>query len=499
MLFQQGVPPQAFYTFKHALIQDAAYQSLLKSTRQQYHEKIAHVLENHFKETAAKHPELLAHHYTEAGLKDQAIVHWHKAGQMATQRSANLEAIAHLTKGLDLVQTLVDSPERSRQELELRVALGVPMTATKGFAAPEVEQVYAPARELCQHLGETPRLFPVLRGLWLFYMVRADLGAAQELGQQLLRLARSAEDSALLLEAHVALGLTLFYLGELTQSREQLERGITIYDPEKHHHLAYTYGDDPGVVCLSYGSIVLWLLGYPEQAIARDREVLALAEKLSHPFSLAFALNFSARLHQCLRAGQAAQQRAEASIALSIEQGFAHWVTTGKMLQGWAMAEQGNREDAIITIREGFSSWQATGAEVAGPHYLALLAETYRCAGQPEDALDVIAEGLSAVERNGERLYEAELYRLRGELLLDRPDANPAEAEACSRQALEVARRQNARSLELRAGMSLSRLLNRKGRGQEARRILEEIYDWFTEGMDTADLTEAKALLHELS
>ncbi|HEV8715146.1 MAG TPA: adenylate/guanylate cyclase domain-containing protein, partial [Candidatus Binatia bacterium] len=471
LLYQRGLPPQATYLFKHALIQDTAYQSLLKSKRQQYHQQIAQVLEERFPEARETQPELLAHHYTEAGRISQAIPYWQQAGQRAIQRSANVEAISHLTKGVELLRALPDTPERSQYELMLQITLGVPLMITQGYAALEVEKAYTRARELCQQLGETPQLFPVLRGLWTFYLVRAELQTAHELGKQLLRLAQSVQDPALLLEAHLALGNTLFFLGELAPAREHLEQGITLYDPQQHRSHAFLYGQDPGVDGLSYAALVLWLLGYSDQALKRSHEALALAHELAYPYSVAFALDFAAVFHHLRRDGQVAQERAEAAITLSTEQGFAQWVAHGIILRGWALAEQGQGKE-IAQIRQGLAAWRTTGAELALPYYLALLAEAYEKAGQVEEALTVLAEALVEVHKNEGSFYEAELYRLKGQLTLKQsgvrsPESevtnpqpltpNPqaeAEAEACFLKAIEIARKQRAKSLELRAVMS---------------------------------------------
>src|SRR5262249_53056139 len=248
-LYQQGLPPQATYLFKHALIHDAAYQSLLRSTRQQYHQRIAQVLEARFPETVETQPELVAHHYTEAGLTAQAIPYWQRAGQRAVERSANLEAVAHLTKGLALLATLPDTPERAQQELVVQTTLGPALLVTKGYAAPEVLQAYARARELCQQVGETPRLFQVLRGLWNFYLIRMELQTTRELGEHLLTLAQHIGDPALLLEAHCALGCTVDYLGEFAAAQAHYAQGIALYDPQQHRSHAVRYGQDPGVVC----------------------------------------------------------------------------------------------------------------------------------------------------------------------------------------------------------------------------------------------------------
>jgi predicted ATPase len=503
LLYQRGVPPQSRYFFKHALIQEASYQSLLKSKRQQYHQKIAQVLGERFPETVETQPELLAHHYTEAGLVELSIPYWHKAGERASQRSANVEATSHLITALELLKTLPDTPERTRQELTLQVTLGVPLRATKSFAAPEVGQVYARARELCQYTGETSQLFPVLRGLWEFYELQAEYQMARELGEQLLTLAQHVQDPPLLLAAHNVLGDTLFWLGEFAVSREHLEQGITLYDPKQHRLHAFLYGYDSGVHCLSFVPLVLWHLGYPDQALQRIREALTLAQELSHHFSLALALFFAAWLHQLRRERQAAQERAESLILLSTEQVFPYGLALGTILRGWALAEQG--QEGIAQIRHGLNAWRATGAELQRPYFLALLAEAYGKVGQSEEGLSVLAEALAAVEKTGERYWEAELYRLKGELLLRQGTgrggsrtAPTEEAEACFYQAIQIANRQSAKSLEFRAVVSLSRLLQTQGK-KEARQLLVDIYGWFTEGFETKDLKEAKGLLEELS
>jgi TOMM system kinase/cyclase fusion protein len=497
-LYQQGLPPQATYLFKHALIQDAAYQSLLRSTRQRHHQHIAQVLEARFLELCETQPELLAHHYTEAGLGGQAIPYWQRAGERAIERSAHVEAISHLTKGLDVLKTLPDTPERTQHELALHTAMGVPLRAIKGFGAPEVGQVYARARELCQQVEETPQLVPVLRGLWEFYELQGALQTARELGEQLLTLGQRVHEVESLLVAHNVLGDTLVWLGEFAGARAHLEQGMALYNLQQHRSHAFLYGYDSGVHCLSFGAWALWYLGYPDQALRRIHDALTLAQELSHPFSLAFALAFAAWLHQLRREAQAVQEQAVAIIALSTDQGFLFWVAWGTILRGWALAEQGQSVEGIAQMRQGIAAWRATGAELQRPYYLALLAEAHGKAGQADVGLRVLAEALTAVHTTGERQHEAELYRLKGELLLkqDVPDAQ--EAERCLRQAVDVARQQQAKSFELRAAMSLSRLWQRQGKCAEARQLLEPIYGWCTEGFDTADLQEARALLEGL-
>jgi predicted ATPase len=468
------------------------------------------VLEERFPETKEAQPELLAHHYTEAGLLTSAIPYWQQAGQKASQRSANIEAIAHLTKGLELLKTLPDTPERSQQELTLQTTLGPVLIATKGFAAPEVEKTYTRARELCRQVGETSQLFLVLRGLWTFYNTRAELQTAHELGEQFLSLAQGVQDPALLVEAHRVLGRTLFDCGELTPARAHLEQGIALYDPLQHRSHTFLYGYDPGVAGLSFLALVLWHLGYLDQAFKRIQEALTLAQELAHPFNLAFALFLDSTFHQRRREIQVTQEKAGILITLSQEQGFPVFVGWGSILRGWALAEQGQVEEGIAQMRQGMAAWRDTGAEMWRSHYLALLAEAYGKAGQAEDGLAALAEALTLVDKTGERFYEAELYRLKGELSLQSRQVETSqgksgvrspesEAEECFHKAIDIVRRQQAKSLELRAVMSLSRLWQRQGRKDEARQMLAEIYGWFTEGFDTKDLQEAKALLEELT
>ncbi len=497
LVYQHGLPPRSRYVFKHALIQDAAYQSLLKSTRQQYHQRIAQVLEARFPETAETQPELVAHHYTEAGLSVQALGYWQRAGQQAIERSANLEAVSHLTKGLEVLQTLPETPERIQHELTFHITLGAPLMATKGYGAAEVEQCYTRAWELSRQVGESPQLFPVLGGLHRFYLLRAELQTAQELSGKFLSLAQHVQDPELRLEAHRVLWQTLAWFGEFPLARAYLEQGMALYDAQQHHSHAFLYVRDPGVDCYSYAAWVLWLLGYPDQALQRSTAALTLARELSHPFSLASTLDFAGVLHNFRQEGQATQEQAEAAMALSTEQGFPHWLAMGTILRGWALARP--REEGTAQIRQGLAAWRAAGAELARPYFLTLLAETCEQGGPAEEGLSILAEALAAVHKTGERFYEAELYRLQGELLLARSTRQTAEAEICLHQALDIARRQQAKSLELRAAMSLSRLWQRQGKRAAARQLLAEIYDWFTEGFDTADLQEAKVLLEELS
>jgi predicted ATPase len=375
LLYQRGLLPQAAYTFKHALIQDAAYQSLLKSTRQQYHQQIAQVLEAQFPEIAETQPELVAHHYTEAGITEKAVHYWQQAGQSAIERSAHVEAIAHLRKGLALLQTLPETPERTRREVDMLIASGVSLNATKSIAAPEVEQTYIRAQHLCQHLEEPQQLFPVLRGLWNHYNIRAELQTAHKLGEQLLTLAQQVQDAAMLVAAYRALGTTLFYLGALTLAHTHFARGMALYDSQQHCAYALLYGENAGVICHSFAAWALWYLGYPDQGLARNQEAVTLAQQRAHPFSLGFALNWAAMFHQFRHEARWTQEHAEAAISLATEQGFPAWMAHGSILCGWALAQQGQAQEGIEQIHLGLTTYRATAAELFRPYWLALLAE----------------------------------------------------------------------------------------------------------------------------
>lgn len=459
----------------------------------------------------------MAHHYTEAGLKEQAIGYWQRAGQRALERSANEEAITDLSKGIALLHTLPETLQRSQQALTLYLTLGPALMATKGYAAPEVERVYTQARSLCQQIGETPDLFPALVGLSTFYLIRGDFHTARELGTQLLTLAEREQDPALLVEAHYILGTTLFHLGELASARKHLEEGITLYEPGQHRFLALRYGQDPGVFCLCYMVRILWFLGYPDQALRQSREAIALAREISHPFSLAVALTFAALVSQLRREAEATQERAEETVTLCAEQGFAFYLAMATILKSWALTVQGYGTQEITYMRQGLTAWQATGAELFRPHLLVLLAEAHGAIEQPGEGLNVLGEAMDAAHKSGKRFHEAELYRLEVELTLQHqgkvqslqskvpstPHPTPstqteADAEACFLRAIAIARQQSAKSWELRAVMSLSRLWQRQGKIAAARQLLAETYGWFIEGFETADLQEAKTLLAEL-
>jgi predicted ATPase len=407
----------------------------------------------------------------------------------------------------------------------LQLALGPSLMATKGYAAPEVERTYARARVLCQQLGETAHLFSVLRGLWVSALLRAELRLAHELGQQLLTLAQRTHDPALLVEADYALGATCFFQGEVASARTYLEQGIALYERSSHSAHTFLYGQDPGMFCRLVLALTLWMLGYPDQGQARIQEALALAQELVHPNNRAAVLFFAAWLHHFRRERRATQTQAEAVQALCQEQEFPFWLAWGTILRGWALDAPATGDEGMAQIRQGLADLHTTGAELVRPYILALLAEGHGKRGQAEQGLPFLAEALAVMDHTGEHWCEAELDRLLGTLTLQshaRPRQGPgraktrpyhatgllpqhptprtqAEAEAYFHQAIETARRQQAKSLELRGVMSLSRLWQQQDKKTQAHKMLGEVYGWFTEGFDTKDLQEAKALLTELS
>jgi class 3 adenylate cyclase/predicted ATPase len=495
-------PPRLGYRFKHALIRDAAYDSLLRSQRRQYHGKIAEVLPERFGDIVEAQPELLASHCTEAGLTEDAIPHWQRAGQKALERSANREAIGHLTKGLELISLLPETPERVQQELQIRVTLGAALMITKGFASPEAQSVYTRAGKLAQQVGEGSLVFASFWALWVFHQACGEHRKAREAAAECLRLAEAAAAPALLLEAHHALGVSLLLLGEFGQGLQHLEQGTALYDARQHAALANVYGQDSGVACLSYQGWALWFLGYPDKARKLTSEALALADMLSHPVSTAAAANIASWVYQFLREREAARAQAEMAVALSTEREFELWRAMGMIGEGWAMVEQGLLGDGIAQLRAGLSAVRSTGAEVLMPYFLSLLAQACASAGQVADGLSILDEAQVALDGGGERWWQAELHRLKGEFLLRLPALpreNQAQAEEYFLRAHAIARDQHAKSLELRASMSLSRLWRGQGKNSEAREILAETYEWFTEGFDTAELQDAQKLLQELS
>ena len=497
LVYQHGRASQTAYIFKHALVQETAYQSLARNTRQHYHQRIAEVLTETFPAMVETQPEMVAHHYTEAGMIEQAVSWWQRAGKYAIERSANAEAVHHLEKGLELLGTLPDTPERARQELEVQLTLTTPLKILRGHGAQDVERIYIRANELCQQVSETSQRFTALAGLRGVYTNQMAFRKALEVGNDLLQMAQMAQDPTLLLNAHGALGWNLFYLGDFISALEHLERGIANYNIQSPQ--SQPSETERLVMCLTYMSWVLWFLGYPEKALNRIREALTLAEQLAYPYTLGRALAYAAELHKWRREPELARKQTDDLIALSIEHGFNRWLAFGMIRRGWSLSVLGAAEEGLAQCREGLTIWQGVGGKIGRLYQLLLLAEIYGQSGQSRKGLDLLDEACAILPTSTERFYEAELYRLRGELLLHRCDRQTfAEAEANFLQALDVARHQQAKSLELRVVMSLTRLWQEKGKLVEARQILPTSYRWFSEGFDTLDLQEAKVLLDAL-
>jgi predicted ATPase/class 3 adenylate cyclase len=478
LLFEQGEPASMSYRFKHALIQDAAYQSLVRSRRQDYHRKIAETLRERYPDIAETQPEILAHHYAGADPREAAIPYLKAAAEKSMRRSSNLEAIAHLMKAQELLNGLPEGPERLQQELELQLAIGTPLIATRGFASPEVGKVYARAREICELAGQAPQLYPVRWGLWVFYTARAEHRTAQQLAEQCRAMGAAAND----------------------QDLRELRQAIAIRDPDRHASTAFAYGQDSGVVCRSQAAFSLWFLGYPDGARRLNEEAVALAERLNHPYSLAAALDFSAWVDQLCGDSLAALKHAEKSIAISMKHDFVFWLLTGMILRGWALTASNRVEEGMAQMLQALAGYEQTGAGILRPYYLALLADVYRGAGKQAAAIQKLDAAEAAVQANDERWWEAELYRLKGELTLmqasqgARSDSEEV-AEGYFDKARRVASNQGAKSLELRAATSLGRLWIKQGKFPEAKRMLGEAYGSFEEGFDLPDLQEAKALL----
>jgi predicted ATPase/class 3 adenylate cyclase len=499
-IYEQPAFPESAYTFKHALTQEVAYNAVLLERRRVLHERAAQAIEGLFAERLPEHYNALAHHYSRSNNTAKAIDYLHRAGQQAVERSAYAEAVSHLTTALDLLTTLPETRERSQQELVVQMTLGMALRATKGGGAPEMERLYTRARELCERVGEPPQLFRVLWDLWAVYGARGESQAMRVLGEQLLSLAQRLHDSDLLLEAHHALWASLFSGGEIVAPQAHLEQGRRLYNPQRHRtHAALYSGHDPGVCCHMLAAPSLWLLGRPDQAVASSQAALALAQQLAHPFSLIHALYWAAVLHHFRREAPQTRTHAETAITIATDQGFPQQLAQAMPMRGWALAESGQREEGITQIHQGLAAYQATRATANRPYYLSLLAKVSAKMGQFTEGLEALTEALATVTKSRVRWWEAELYRLRGELLLQCSVAPPEEAEACFQQALDIARRQQAKSLELRAAMNLSRLWQQQGKRDAARELLAPIYGWFTEGFDTADLQEAKVLLDELA
>jgi class 3 adenylate cyclase/predicted ATPase len=487
------------YNFKHALTQTVAYESLLGPTRRVLHERVAEAIEALHAAHLEDHYGDLAHHFQLGGNARKAIGFLQLAAGQAVQRSAHKDAVEQFTAALHLLEALPEGPERLQREVAIQVALGPQLALTRGYADPATGRALLRAQQLCQQVGSTPQLFPVLFGLWAFNLVRGELRTAHELGAQLLDLAQVADDSQLLLEAHRALGATMYQLGELAQAHSHLDAGLHLYDEARHAHHAFIFGQDPGVSCLSYQGMVLWHLGCPDAGERTAHAGVELARRVGHPFSLSFALDMAAALEQFRRRPERALALAEDAIAVSTEHGFPLWLAFAQMERGWALVHRDRGAAAPADLHAAFAAWRATGAGLTRPYLLGLIAEVYAELDEPESGLPLIADALDRVAVSGEHFWEPELHRLRGRMLIASGGVGDDEIESSLRAAVASARERGGKGLELRAASTLSTWLADRGRASEAVALLREARGGFTEGFDTPDLQEADRLLAALS
>jgi predicted ATPase len=496
LVLQRGTPPDAVYSFKHALVQDAAHGSLLRSARQQLHAQIAGALEAHYPELMESQPELLAQHYAEAGLVEKSVEFWGKSGRRSAARSAMPEAAAQFQKGLDQLVLLPDTRERQCRELELRSALGAALQAVKGYAAAATGHAYARARELWERLGSPSEFLQIPFGQSRYHYGRGELDLAERLDENLLDLSRQRNDTAGLVLGHLSSGRNLKLVGRFAASRAHLEEALALYDRISHGPLVNHVGLDPQVNSQAWLGIVLFCLGFPDRALANSSAAIAEARVLAHPPSLAVSLAIGATVLLFAGGNKALHEWADQLVAIGTEQGFAHWRAQGAIYLGWVKVRNGDLMEGMSLLRSGVAAYRATEAEAWTPYHIALLASAGEIAEQVNEAVILLDDALQIIEGTGERWFAAELYRQKGQLLLRQGHSEAA--EELYRKALSIAAEQEAKLWELRAAVSLARLRHDQGRCAEARDFLAPVYDWFTEGFGTADLKDAKALLDEL-
>jgi class 3 adenylate cyclase/tetratricopeptide (TPR) repeat protein len=488
--------PDKRYIFKHALVRDAAYGTLLKSRRRELHRRIAGVLEERFPETVASAPELLGHHYTEAGLAEQAVRYWQRAGEKAIEQSANLEAIVHLRKGLELLNTLPTTSEHIMQEIRLQMALTTPLIAIKGYTAAEVENACNRALKLCQEVGDVPELFVVLGGLNSIYYMRSELEIALELAGRMLRLAESRRDPVLTLWAHYAFGFNLAAHGRLKAARHHLERSIALYEPRRGG--TYGFVQDPGPTAMAMLAHRICQLGYPDQASERMRQAITLARNLSHPYTLVRVLGGAAALDWKRGDKSTARELWEEQATLCASQGFKSQLASASLNLGFAMVEEGRGKDGIAKMQDALGgSLQATSLRES-VNDVALMALALGKIGETEQGLEKIDKAIALAEQAKRFGDDFVLYLFKGQLLLIKDAAGLRKAKQCFSAAITIARGQHAKSDELTVAIQLAKIMMQQGRRKQARAMLSKIYNWFTEGFDTADLKEAKALLEQL-
>ncbi len=484
------------YRFRHALTQDVAYQSLLRGSREALHARLADILERDFADIVDGHPEVLARHHTEAGHAEAAIGYWQRAGRAAYERSAHVEAIGYASRGLDVLATAPDDGDRAATELSLQLTLAPALMAARGYGAPEVEQACNRARALCEHIGDERQMFRALVGLWNFYWVRGELSTARDVAGQLLGLAERANDPVREIRAHAAMGEILFHTGELAESHRHLQRGVALYESVPKHSFAT---QTPQVACLCYAAWASWHLGHGDRSLDHAADAVALADELAHPLSRALSRTLKAELHQFRLEIGACRDLAEQAVDVCREQQLPFWEGSAKVILGWAQAMGGDFDLGHRTLEDGLAIFAKTGARVQHSPWLGMLAEIHSQAGRVEDGLRFVEEALSWVDRTGEQHYHAELWRLRGELLLGMGAHSDAkEAEQAFTKSLEIARRQGAVLRELRAAMSLAGLQRQQRRSEEARALLKPLLARHAD-LDCADMRHARTLLHSFS
>jgi predicted ATPase len=500
LVFQRGTPPDAVYTFKHALVQDTAHDSLLRGPRQALHRRIAEALEQRSPDLVETRPEILAHHYGEAALPDTAITYWHLAGKVSVTKSAVREAIAQLRRGLSLLDGLPGTRERQQLELDIHVTLISALMAGKGYADPEVVAALERANRLVTETAEvgTPLHFSVLRGLWSSTLNAGNIAAALEHANNFLSFAQSQPSSGPLLVGHGALAYSLILSGDYHAALEHAEAAASLYRPDEHRDSALHYGQDIGVSAVSVLSWALWHRGYPDQSARAADRALAHSRELGHAHTLAYALGLAGRAALFARDVATVYARSNDCVAVASEHGFAYWAAWGQILRGWADAHRGEAMTGIARIRDGLAAYEATGDRSGTPLLLTLLAEALALGGKTEEALAALDDALAKAAVSGASGWDAEIHRLRGELTARLPHPDPAKAEASFRAALAIAREQGTRGYELRAAVSLARLHRDHGRHAEAGDHLRPVYGWFAEGFDTPDLKDARALLDQL-
>jgi predicted ATPase len=499
LVFSRGEPPQALYTFKHALVRDAAYETLLRGPCQELHGRIAMVLEQRFPEDVEQQPEILAQHCTLAGLNEQAIGYWSRAGRKSLARSAMIEAAAQFQKGLELLPGLPDGPDRERQELELQSALGRALVASKGPAAPEAGEAYLRARTLCERLDDAQPLVPVLMGQFAHRLLRGELAAARRIAYDLLVSGQGKDHAIARLAGHQAMGSCLHETGEFVAAIGHHERVLSVHNPEINRAIASVAAYDPQTIALSLLALDHFATGNLDQASTWNEEVVSRSRKLDNHTSLCYALYMSASLNLLRRSEHAAFAALEELTSIATEHRFFYFQSLANVPWALLPLKTGSVVEGIARAQQSISAQAARGMIHSQAYHLGLLAHACERAGQSEEALDTLDRALEMADRTGERWFEAELHRLRGEWLIAHRSREQAEAEACFERAIAVAGRQSAKMWELRAAASFARLRRNQGRPVEARDLLAPVYEWFTEGLDTPDLKEAKALLDKLA